>query len=161
MGQPSQSGALQPLRKGTRAQKERPYPPNAGWLLGTHLLQLPLLLIHVAELGRGAQEARRVDDDHIGAEAVLHTDHNLARVEAPQLVVLQALILTFDVLLSGGWMDKCGEEQVSRRVPFISPKTDLSPSPPSQPLPVASPVRKREQPYLDLLERARLLLAVV
>lgn len=86
-------------------------PHGAGWLSGTHLLQLSLLLVHVAELGRGAEEARRVDDDHVGAEAVLHADHDLARVEAPQLVVLQALVLPLDVLLSDGWMRRCGKQK--------------------------------------------------
>jgi len=97
----------------------RPSPHQAGCVLGTHLLQLSLLLVHVAELGGGTQEARRVDDDHVGAEAVLHADHDLARVEAPQLVVLQALVLPFDVLLSGGWIERCGKGKVSVSDSFL------------------------------------------
>lgn len=155
MGQSNQSGVLDLASPQGHACPGRPWLLEAGWLLGTYLLQLPLLLVHVTELGRGAQEARGVDDDHIGAEAVLHTDHDLAGVEAPQLVVLQALILTFDVLLSG--VDECGEKQMSRGIHLISRRIKPSQSTPSQLL----PVRKREKPYLDLLERARLLLAVV
>ena len=58
-------------------------------------------LFRVEVLSRGSvDEAGRVDQDHVRAEAVLHADVDLAGVERPHGILLQSAVLRFDVSLS-------------------------------------------------------------
>lgn len=63
-----------------------------------HRAERALLRVEVLPRGR-VDQSRGVDEDHVGAEAVLHPNVNLAGVERTHRVLLQPPILRFDVRL--------------------------------------------------------------